>query len=225
MYLHFIFHMADELGLDYRDVITDIVGADSDETEVCFTVHTEPIKQKSVFFEKACTTNFKEAEEKVVRLPETRPSVFEDYLHWIYTGTITAIENNPDNSLLQNRCLTRLYLAADKLDDILLRNAAIDSLLTLFSCGQLKVNSSLFSETYEGTTENSPLRRLLVDIYLSTSNTADWVQREAEHLPRQFLVDLVCGRMEKSNEKTPAPNKNDRCKYHEHSQRSSECWK
>ncbi|KAF2769795.1 hypothetical protein EJ03DRAFT_256699, partial [Teratosphaeria nubilosa] len=53
-----------------------------------FTVYKNIITAHFQFFRAACNGGFKEAKEKVVRLPEVEPATFECFLQWIYTGHI-----------------------------------------------------------------------------------------------------------------------------------------
>lgn len=49
-----------------------------------FVVHEHLLTHYSDFFRAALTGDFKEAEDKIVRLEEEDPTVFEFFVHWLY---------------------------------------------------------------------------------------------------------------------------------------------
>lgn len=81
--------------------------------------------EKSDFFRAACSKGWKKAEERLVRLPEMNPTVFDDYLHWLYRGRTAVREregvSDRDFAILMWTCLVDLWIAADQLGDTGLR--------------------------------------------------------------------------------------------------------
>ncbi|KPI40404.1 uncharacterized protein AB675_7655 [Cyphellophora attinorum] len=67
--------------VDWNDLITVIVGTGS--TERKFTAHASVLKRID-FFKGCLSADMKEAKERLVRLPEDNPDMFEDLLHWAY---------------------------------------------------------------------------------------------------------------------------------------------
>jgi hypothetical protein len=118
-----------------------LVGTDEKE----FILYISIATARSNFFKAACTGSFKEAEEKIVRLPEADVDVFESYVQWIYSGEIVVLEadelaNDKDGGFLRRKMI-RLYGLADALMDIVLQNKITDNYIA--SCKFTNMGPSL----------------------------------------------------------------------------------
>ncbi|KAK5713456.1 hypothetical protein LTR15_011156 [Elasticomyces elasticus] len=113
--------------LQYTDVYTVLVGAEEEK----FMLHASIAVKHSKFFHAACNGGFKEAEEKVIRLPETTPATFGAYLQWAYSGSVVVVDDKElkaDVTGTKNRWrLAKLYVLANFLADIPLQNKVIDN--------------------------------------------------------------------------------------------------
>lgn len=69
---------------DYNDTISVLIGSE----ERRFVVHKDVICSSSKFFKAACSANWKEGQEGIVRLPTAKPPVFEMYMDWLYFSEI-----------------------------------------------------------------------------------------------------------------------------------------
>jgi hypothetical protein len=127
---------------------------------------------RSRFFQKALFGNWKEAEDRVVNLPEDDPALFADYIHVLYTGDTPGL-SNPEtisNGGESTRMLCKLCVLAEKLDDVGTKNTVIDALLCSLTKPQTDGNIYLPGRVsvgiiYDGTPEGSPARRLMTDLY------------------------------------------------------------
>ncbi|KAM0239509.1 hypothetical protein ACHAP5_008299 [Fusarium lateritium] len=83
----------DFCGTSIHAAMSTLLGNDkfSDMTIICggreFKAHRAVVCTQSSFFDKAMTSNFKEATSRVVELPEDDPDVVEHFLEFLYTGT------------------------------------------------------------------------------------------------------------------------------------------
>lgn len=148
---------------------------------------------------------------------------FEAYIQWVYSGVIVVEENEQNRkSKTGITNLVMLYAAGDMLGDVRLRNAVIDRII--LNCEQANIAPGSRSVTiaYDSTPEGSTLRKLIVDWYLSQHN-ALWFKNNSQFFPRDFLVDLVYGRMANNNQQTACPIDGSTCKYHEHDQDEPSC--
>ncbi|KAF2799664.1 hypothetical protein K505DRAFT_230491, partial [Melanomma pulvis-pyrius CBS 109.77] len=73
--------------------ITTVVGNPGKK----FFVHETLLRTNSAFFEKALGSNWKESNEKDVKLPEVDPEDFNAYLRWLYTGRLYLIKHDDDD--------------------------------------------------------------------------------------------------------------------------------
>ena len=87
-------------------------------------MHKDAICGKSKFFKATCSTQWREGQEKVVRLPEVGAKAFQIYVHWAYSDTLVAEPTGAHNVEL----MVKLYLLGDKLEDIKFRNKALKAL-------------------------------------------------------------------------------------------------
>jgi hypothetical protein len=61
-----------------------------------FVIHEALLTSRSRFFKKAMAGDWKEAEEKLVKLPEDDPAIFALYEQLVYTGRIPAFDGQPE---------------------------------------------------------------------------------------------------------------------------------
>lgn len=211
--------------LDYVDTITVLVGAE----EAKVIVHEEAITRCSDFFRAACSGNFKEAKEKLVRLPAMEVDTFKSYTHWIYTGDV-VFDMDCDDSTTDSKHhklfmdLVKLYIAADSLGDMRLRNSVIDRLIATEEAIKKSPGPEMITLAYEATPTGSNLRKLLVDYYLRLKGSnATWFEQYADYFPKAFLIDYVYNNMARYSEEFVRPSRKNRCKYHEHNDEVPKC--
>ncbi|KAF1920341.1 hypothetical protein BDU57DRAFT_425817, partial [Ampelomyces quisqualis] len=176
-----------------------VVGSGNNTRE--FGVHEALLTSRSEFFDKAMGKGWKEAEEKVVKLPEDDPDAFALYEQLIYTGNIPAFSDAPDRFI----SLVRLYVLAEKLQDIKTKNSAVDAIIAKVSHESESIASSnLFQAPclpsnkairimYEHTPSHCPGRQALLDCYIwyGQSESESNYDSDDEKVPRQFLKDLA----------------------------------
>lgn len=163
-----------------------------------FDVHEALITARSIFFKNALSGNWKEAQERVVNLPEDDPAIFAIYVHSIYNGELPT---TPDSETLnlspdwENRGICKFYVLAEKLQDIGAKNSAIDALIARskvkddHGVGRAPAPGSV-KVIYNGTTAGSSARKLLVDFYAHRASLSYMAEAEAE-LPEDFKHDLL----------------------------------
>lgn len=91
-------------------------------------VHQSKICEKSKFFSAACSRRWKEGQEKLVRLPEVKIEVFQEYWEWVYSAERCTEESELDAKNAEYLLLIDLYLLADLLDDTRLRNFSTEEI-------------------------------------------------------------------------------------------------
>lgn len=135
--------------------------------EVLLTKH-------SVFFESATKKEWKEGQERRVKLPDDTLSVVNLYAQWLYSDRILS-RKSPDQADDQNmaelKLLIKAFIFGEKIQDGHFKDALIDALIhsvnTTNNDGKnWYPGSSLVNCAYEGTPEGSPLRKLLVDMHM-----------------------------------------------------------
>lgn len=132
-----------------------------------FTVHKELLGFYSDFFRAAFNGSFKEATEGRIELPDTQVDVFEIFQVWLYSRSLLNTEDLQDQPDYKKYpsfgALARLWVFGDKYQIPLLQNCAADAILQ-YNKDENKFNTCIIRIAYQDTMQESPLRRLAIDI-------------------------------------------------------------
>ncbi|KAF2242042.1 hypothetical protein BU26DRAFT_439443 [Trematosphaeria pertusa] len=168
------------------------------EKEQVFVIHEGVLTTRSKFFKNAMQKGWKEAEDKIVKLPEDDPTAFELYEQLVYAGHAengAQADDCCDPVTLQfgteSYVLCKLYVFAEKLQDSKAKNKIMDTLVDRI---EQDVTISYFPNpraikvVYDGTPSGSLARRLMVDLYVGRDltrffDTPDWHP--------EFMADLI----------------------------------
>jgi hypothetical protein len=150
----------------------------------------------SKFFKAACSASWKEGQEGIVRLPTTKPSVFEMYVDWIYfseiaskvTGTLTGP-------------LFDLFLLGDMVDDRDVRNKVMDALQANNRKTLTSPSPSDIRYVWENTSEGSMLRKWVLDLYVLRSKP--YFANHVAQLPSELVMQIAAKLMEQTTCITP----------------------
>lgn len=148
---------------DFDNMVTVLVGKE----EKRFTLHQDAVCAKSKFFKAACSKEWLEGQERVVRLPETQVTTFQEYCSWIYSSKIAVGTCTQASALAEKgnelQRLMYLHILGDELDDIQLRNKANVELFKAMQKSNAIPDAQLNKMVWESTMPGSLLRKLLVD--------------------------------------------------------------
>ena len=182
--------------MKFNDHIRIEVGPDGKHET--FTMDAEPLTRRSLFFRKALCGGFKEAVERVVKLPEDDPEIFGIYLHQVLTNELCVLPDSlprVDHGYKEKIRLVKLYVLAEKLQDAKSKNAIVRGFIAC--CYQPRSDNlcyffdkSLATLLYEGTPRGSKLRKVFVEMRAWDQNKcgAKW----EEGWPYEFLTELAC---------------------------------
>ena len=87
--------------------------------------------------------------------------------------------------------LTKLYLLADKLQDTTTANVVMDKMEQFYKYQCVHPGNLPVSTAYQFTVEESPLRKLLRDIWLYDTNLVSIKQFQQNEFPSEFLHDVL----------------------------------
>jgi hypothetical protein len=171
-------------------------------------VHEDIITARSLFFKKALSGNWKEAEDRMVKLPEDDPMTFRRYVHLLYTNALTVqLEQVSDPYGYVH--LGRLYVLAEKIQDIKTKNAVIEAVL--LATRQKRIDGrcyypgiGIISLIYAGTGPRSPMRKLLVDLY-TDQGLSEWLMRACHEWPSDFTRELAIQLLDQRARLTDVP--------------------
>jgi len=166
-----------------------------------FFVHSTLLTSRSDFFKHAIIQDSKENEETTIALPEDNPVTFRRYLNLVYVHQLAT------KGTMQWLKLCRLYVLAEKLQDVTSKNQIIDGMCVFFNeitCRpavkhrtHYNLPSLATAELYDGTTHGSKARKLLVDLYTDFGSES-WLQSDSLiPLPEKFIHELAIRLIEK----------------------------
>lgn len=169
-----------------------------------FNVHADGHIDRSPFFSKALSGDWKEAEERHIKLPDDDVSTFEMYLYTVHANVLfsnpefTSPCQSPDSKLLSDldrrNCLLKIYVFADKILDVCAKDdglaACMKSVWDLHPVRSfwLELTPQEITTIYERTMPGSPMRRLLVDMFALARCALTDEDREC---PQEFLNDMT----------------------------------
>lgn len=191
-----------------------------------FIVHEQLLIANSAFMAASMKAGWKENNEKLIPLPEDQPDIFEIYQIWLYERVI-RLPSLPKaaTDAFELGLLVDTYIFGNKMLDLLFTDAIFDCIIEhIRTKGIFDIN--LIGKVYTQTLPDSPLRRLLRDLY-ACAGTREWLDQLPADLGVQveFMKDLLKDQLAmrlKNASKSP-PFLGDTCVYHEHGNGS--CYK
>lgn len=205
----------------FSDDIEVLVGGQKER----FVVHRDILCARSPFFNSACSERWRKSGQSI-KLPEDDPDVFNTYLLYAYRQP-SASED------VEYIRYINTYILADKLGDLAAANDIMDDMI---HHGE-KTNTNPVGESskivFERTPDSSPLRRLMVDLYVNET-TNDGLFEEVGTAPRALLEGMIKEIWRQRNSKPQEPimrtlsvstKRRAPCYYHQHNEShpESEC--
>ncbi|KJX96634.1 hypothetical protein TI39_contig610g00005 [Zymoseptoria brevis] len=191
-----------------------------------FKVDEDEVCAKSGFVASACSTSWKEGQEKVIRVEDVKPRVMEQYINWVYKDKVPLASEFIDEEIdgdAEYKHHVELYLAAQLLQDDVLQILLIDSLLLTFPrCGEVtwgKLVKKVWPDV-GFTMKESELRRLMIDTTLFCAESGetlfDWLQPDSQPIDFVHSVGQRAVQGLGKPKDTLDPKSNDKCYYHDH---------
>jgi hypothetical protein len=191
-------------------------------------VHKDALTKDSTFFRGALDKEFREAKEKLVRMPEADVEAFAIYIQWVYNNKIVLLEpedvKSDGNALRRTRLLVNLYILADLAGNTSLMNQTVDEYNELLQAVKVGPCPADVTRAYDDTPDKSKLRKFVLDWYLSTVQI-DWLEKNMSAMPDQFVRDLAIGfgKMAANGARPKSPYTREKCEYHIHNDDDPEC--
>ncbi|KAF2660665.1 hypothetical protein K491DRAFT_570699, partial [Lophiostoma macrostomum CBS 122681] len=157
--------------------LTVRVGGGSNQEE--FIVHEGFVCGRSEFFRRALNGNWRASEDRIVELPHRKPEIFALWLNHAYTNQIPTKDDTELRGITKDkfdiivqkeyRDLCELYVLCEELVDSQAQRAIIDA---MFAVAHIRhghhwrvPSAQNIRLIYEGTPEQSPIRKLMVDLW------------------------------------------------------------
>jgi hypothetical protein len=209
-------------------VIDICVGAKPKQVDFC--VHENLIRLSSRFFDAALIHDWKESQERIVRLPDCNVRAFRIYVQWLYTSQLHTKTHFSHASATEDQWewanLVKAYLLGDYLQDIDFKDTIMDAMIEWGheadrKCINAPPHSSV--EIYQQTSNTSPLRKFVVDFTTRSLIDSFHVSMSDFQFPSDFLAAVVTNlaeRIRPGNDVTSDFVGKKYCQYHCHGERS-----
>ncbi|EUC28627.1 hypothetical protein COCCADRAFT_40873 [Bipolaris zeicola 26-R-13] len=152
-------------------------------------VHKEVLTSTSDFLKIAMKPEWRTDENRPIDLTEEDAKAVEAYCRWLYSHTIPC----HDDILYTTRLLCQLFVLGEKLLDQTLKNAVLAMMIEGAQTNHRYLCSRpLVKLIYDGTPKGSPVRRLMVDLYVYIAHSV-WLSPHdcASFRGTDFLEELV----------------------------------
>jgi hypothetical protein len=171
------------------------VGPEEEELKV----HEELLCDGSPFFASASKKEWLESQRRRIPLPDDKPYIVDLYLQWMYGGRIfsrQSTDGGPGDGK-EYDLLVDGFIFGEKVQNGEFREAVVDALIRSFAVPDKRGErwcpaAPWVDRAYAGTPEGSPLRRLLVAMYV-VHGTNVWLHGTTNI---DFLADLAGRLME-----------------------------
>lgn len=147
---------------------------------------------KSKFFRTACSKRRRDEQNFTVRLPEIHASYkFQTYMDWTYTNELAYEEAvSTQNGCFVVRSLVELYLLGDVLKDVKLRNKVLRSLSMQIRQLNLSLSPEQCDFAWKNTAPNSPLRKVIVDHFV-TLTSPEVLRKYSAEWPADLALQIA----------------------------------
>jgi hypothetical protein len=184
-------HLAAVFDFNDEDLVTLLVGPEQKK----MVVHGTYLAHDSDYFKAALKKEWTEGQTRTISLPERCPGVMAEYISYTYSKDLST-KSNPHNEQSDfdhsYQLLATLYVYGERFINPSIQKAVIKEIFRLIDVEDISGSSWAPSGDevniiYRGTPENSPARRLMIDLHLSRGHKG-WIR---EKLEPAFLVDLA----------------------------------
>lgn len=217
--------------------LTIVVGEETEYDAQTFYESSDILTQHSGFFANALRNGWKEKEERLVRLPECSPEVFQIFLNFIHAGKIYSTKDDDQVEVESDSrahfgdrempLLAKCWVQGEILCSSSFKDATADALVQKLR-DEESYPLDVYIYFYQDTATPNSMRRLQVDIAVWQWEEEDLKEQTKKHIEcSEFLGDLALRLFSLSAEerKGPAPFTKNDCTYHEHVKEGKPCYK
>lgn len=166
-----------------------------------------------------------------MKLPEEDPAAFLKFTQWLYAGNIYTKGMPPCEAEIWH-LLAKMYILGEKVIASVFQDRVLDAIAATFNdkCinptwGRQRLSRyyphpDKVNVIYDGTPQDSPLRRLMLDKHAIMDETK-WIHHNPDAINHEFLVDLNKVLLKKPSMVTNGQAKQEispglLCVYHKH---------
>ncbi|KAK5710629.1 Ankyrin repeat and BTB/POZ domain-containing protein 1 [Elasticomyces elasticus] len=200
-----------------------------------FTVPEAVVKDRSRFFKEKASTLPRDVSE-IIKLPGTELEVFNEYLKYLYFGSLDVKNPEVDTDFEATRVWVDVYSLAEELWDPSTMNIVMDQFVRGICDQRISVDIHTIAHVYDSTDEGSKLRKLFVDYYIHDkeleTDDEEYMSAGAGYGLEDFGLDMLreMKRLKKTNMDKKVREAFDvklssrgKCRYHRHDEFCPPC--
>ena len=193
-----------------------------------FGVHKGLLTQQSAYFQAAFNGGFAEAIDGLIKLVDDDARVVAWFVTWLYSGQLLCedVEDPKDGAIERPLDLAELLDLYQFADAKLVARLKIDATNAIISHAERdRISLWDMKRIYAELPETTPLRRVVVDWFVTKITFNEILLRDWKHLlPHALLADLAVRLAEALNSPclVTAPW-DQRCSYYSHDSEDTEC--
>jgi hypothetical protein len=223
------------------------VGPEKQRFSVCHDVLTK----RSGFFEVVRSPRWSSGPHIPTDLSDHDPQEFSDYLHLVYTGEIIspdakvsqwcdagrsddAFEDVCDQLHSHYEALAKMYILADKLEDLTSSNMIMDGIIEFSDRVTRVPEPKLIRYIYDHTPPNSPLRTMIRDKIIHEVQADHFENLTEADYPQQLLFDIAKEFLKLKSDRVDGGelvsdvyekylSERNTCHYHQHNDKHPKC--
>ena len=162
--------------------------------ETKFLVHEDTLFEASPVFHAAFNPRFQEGAERVMRLPEEHPEIFNVFVDSLYTQTVNSDLLPSENlgwvngtSYMQ---IAHLYFLADKYDVVFLQRKILEAFFAqVRSQRELFPDKETIAYIYANTNRRAPIRKLICD-WFAWASKGYWQSNETNYRGLEWMYEI-----------------------------------
>lgn len=197
------------------ELITVAVGESKKE----FPVYKSIICAKAPFFKAACKKEWSKKETRVVELPGVYESIFTQFLHWLYSGTVNLDVIDGFQEETNISYLGGLWALGDFLGMPDFGNQLLDCAIE-----EIRERPHLMppNATVKEAPSGSTIRRLLVD-HVASHADGEYILKDDHDWSREFIAKVLAAKYNDDDRASLDPLQQEKCYYPDHPEGSPKC--
>ncbi|KAI9652070.1 MAG: hypothetical protein M1829_001963 [Trizodia sp. TS-e1964] len=179
----------------FRELLKTVIAVKVGPARTEFIIHKELACHHSPFFKAACMGNFKESVKKVILMENEELEIFKFLVQWLYKNSLTSEDEKWGFSSWGT--LIRLYVLADKLGILLLKNEIINECVNKkytptildkkMPCAGFGFSDPAIQFLVDHTLPKDPLAQFIAD-FAGNDVSQKHIEEEGNQLPKEILV-------------------------------------
>jgi hypothetical protein len=171
-------------------MVTLLVGPEEQE----MAMHGDRLARNSPYFRAALREEWLEGQTHVIKLPDESPELMQHYVEFVYSdkppaNALTKDSKSQPSTRRHYKLPAKLYVVGERRLEVKFQNVITKELFRLVKLTGKGPGIGFVDIIYQGTTMNSPARRMVVD-FAATGPSDYWLNPRFANSDHEFWYDL-----------------------------------